>query len=924
MTHTQIARAAAVQRQVWARRVRLGVTTGLAVLCLVAIALLVSEVRAKLIALQRATSDNTQWVMMQTEVEVLRLQGAVAAARDTPTSVALDEVRRWFNVLYSRVAMLEQSTVYAPLLAQPEYSDDHASLRRYLDDTVPLIDAPDTRLAAALGRIAAPLPDLRAGAREMTLNALSEFAAQSDMNRDSISNTLVRLALATGTLLLIVAGVAGALALQFRQSESQKRALSETSARLSTIVATSADGIVVTDLHGTIQSFNPAAEAIFGLSATAAQGQNALALLFAEGPEGPQPRALLAALRAPDAQTTPPVRIEVDARRADGRIFPAEVSIARAQIAEAGLVVAFVRDISDRRQADDALTRALDRAQAGEKAKAEFLAVMSHEMRTPLNGLIGSMELLRRTATDDDQRELLSVMEASGDILLGHVNSVLDVSRAEAGMIQPDPAEFDLDRLLDETVANQAGLATAAGNRITLSRPSGPLGQVMGDAGRLRQILLNLIGNAVKFTRNGDINVEVDRLADPDGTVEIRVSDTGIGISEADQPRVFDDFVTLDTSYGRRVGGTGLGLGIARRLAQAMGGEIGMESIWGEGSLFWLRLPLPPAALPPAALPPAIPPAAANVPEIASTTNPPLTTMSKADSKVSDAVSAETSAGFNADTAPEPTFGPPLSVLLVEDNAINRFLLRRFLESGGHQVTEAVDGIEAVDHAAIAHFDVIVMDISMPRMDGIAATQAIRAGNGPSRQTRILALTAHALPQELARFRAAGIEATLTKPIARATLLHALNGSVPQPPDAASAPFLHLIDDATLGELIHQIGPAIAHRLITRLIDEADGIIAELAAHDPMTDALIMVDLCHRLAGSTGTFGTVALRQSLLMAETALKLWIDGPAASADLRDVTGSLAALAPVWQATRARLSTELARLAPEVQSPEQAPVQ
>lgn len=435
MTHTQIARAAAVQRQVWARRVRLGVTTGLAVLCLVAIALLVSEVRAKLIALQRATSDNTQWVMMQTEVEVLRLQGAVAAARDTPTSVALDEVRRWFNVLYSRVAMLEQSTVYAPLLAQPEYSDDHASLRRYLDDTVPLIDAPDTRLAAALGRIAAPLPDLRAGAREMTLNALSEFAAQSDMNRDSISNTLVRLALATGTLLLIVAGVAGALALQFRRSKSQKRALSETGARLSTIVATSADGIVVTDLHGTIQSFNPAAEAIFGLSATAAQGQNALALLFAEGPEGPQPRALLAALRAPDAQATPPVRIEVDARRADGRIFPAEVSIARAQIAEAGLVVAFVRDISDRRQADDALTRALDRAQAGEKAKAEFLAVMSHEMRTPLNGLIGSMELLRRTATDDDQRELLSVMEASGDILLGHVNSVLDVSRAEAGMI---------------------------------------------------------------------------------------------------------------------------------------------------------------------------------------------------------------------------------------------------------------------------------------------------------------------------------------------------------------------------------------------------------------------------------------------------------------------------------------------------------
>jgi PAS domain S-box-containing protein len=867
--------------QLWARRLRLGVTTLLALSCLIAMVLLAQTVRAKLAVLQRANSDNTQWVMMQTEVEVLRLQGAVSAARDNPSSAQLDEVRRWFNVVYSRVGMLEQSTVYAPMLARADYSADHARLRRYLDNTVPLIDAPDTQLAAALGRIGTPLPELRATARQMTLNALSEFTAQSDTNRESISDTLVRLALVTGALLLIVAGVAGALALQFRRSEAQKRALADTGARLSTIVSTSADAIVVTDRGGVIREFNPAAEAIFGLPAADAQGQNALTLLFAEGPDGPQQRALITALRDPGADATHPLRIEVDAHRADGRSFPAEVSIARSQIAEAGLVVAFVRDISTRREAEVALTRALDRAQAGEKAKAEFLAVMSHEMRTPLNGLIGSMELLRRTPTDDAQKELLSVMEASGDILLGHVNSVLDVSRAEAGMIRPDCARFDLDRLLEETIANQAGLAAAAGNRMTLSHPTGPLGPVMGDSGRLRQIMLNLVGNAVKFTRNGDITVEVERLSGPDALVELRVSDTGIGIAEADLDRIFDDFVTLDASYGRSAGGTGLGLGIARRLARALGGEIGVESIEGEGSLFWLRLPLPPADLS----------AAAPEPQA------PVT-------------------GVRPTPPPEdPPPGPPLSVLLVEDNAINRFLLRRFLDSAGHHVTEAADGIDAVNAAAATAFDVILMDISMPRMDGIAATQAIRAGKGLSRDARILALTAHALPHEVARFHAAGMQATLTKPIARLALLHALAGRLPDPQTPPPPHQMPIVDEAVLADLIRQIGPDTAIPLITRLIAEGDTIIADLTTRHPQTDAAEMAALCHRLVGSSGTFGTRRFYAALRAAETALKLLAANgtePTPEPDAApDVMDSLAALAPVWQATRAALSDELARL-------------
>jgi CheY-like chemotaxis protein len=317
-----------------------------------------------------------------------------------------------------------------------------------------------------------------------------------------------------------------------------------------------------------------------------------------------------------------------------------------------------------------------------------------------------------------------------------------------------------------------------------------------------------------------------------------------------------------------------------------MKGEIGVESIPGEGSLFWLRLPLPPEGVTAAARHPA---------------------SSQSAEPISD--------------GEDPPLGPQLSVLLVEDNAINRFLLRRFLESGGHSVTEAVDGIEAVDCATTIAFDVILMDISMPRMDGIAATQAIRSGSGPSSTARILALTAHALPQERARFQAAGIEATLTKPIARLPLLRALAGELPTEPPAhatgeTAAVNTPVIDAASLADLIRHVGPQTGQKLITRLIADGDAVMGNLAAFDPATDAAEMVALCHRLSGSSGTFGTYGLRTALLAAETSLKLQIEAETQGRETsdetsRDVTNALAALPAVWRETRSRLKAELASL-------------
>ncbi len=353
------------------------------------------------------------------------------------------------------------------------------------------------------------MAEVRTAARDMTLNALSDFAAQSDMNRESISQTLVRLALLTATLLALVTGFAVVMARLYRQAEAQSEEVRLAGARLSTIVSTSADGIVVTDTNALIREFNPAAEAMFGMRRDQVLGRSALQMLFAN--DRLQQDALLQVLRTPTSGKDP-IRIEVDARRADGSEFPAEVSIARSRPRDGSLIVAYLRDISDRRRAERDLTDALDRALAGEKTKADFMAVMSHEMRTPLNGLIGSMHLMRQTPLDPAQAELMGIMETSGGMLLDHVNSVLDIARAEAGAIPLLQAGFDLDALVEEVVANQAGLARASGNAISVVQVTGPIGMVLGDRGRIRQILLNLIGNAVKFTNDGQIIIETERM----------------------------------------------------------------------------------------------------------------------------------------------------------------------------------------------------------------------------------------------------------------------------------------------------------------------------------------------------------------------------------------------------------------------------
>ncbi len=810
---------------------------------------LVFDVQRRLEALARASSDSVQWALAQLEVETQLLRESLE-----PSDPDLTEVRKRFDIFYSRMVIFETSTLYAGLRERIEFGQPLTRIQGFLERTTPLIDGPDDALRNALPTLHAEASGLREAVKSMSLTGIDFFSAESDRQRAEMALTLQRVAAMTVVLILALSVLVTVLFRMYHRSRVQAQHNRLTSARLETIVTTSVDAIVVVDRRGIVREFNPAAEAIFGYSRAEAFGNRVTDLIFPPDAIADTITAIETHLISPKAPLSGNQRIELEAVRKDRTRFPVELSVASAENAEGEIFVAFLRDISERRQTERDLTEARDQALKGERAKAEFLAVMSHEMRTPLNGLLGSVDLLGASALSPAQRQILEVVETSGQVLLHHVNSVLDISSAEAGAVRPERAPFTVEALVREVVANQTGLAAAAGNEIKIVAVTEPVGRVTGDPARLRQILLNLVGNAVKFTLNGRITVEIEAETAENGhrIVEFRIIDSGIGIAEADQNRIFDDFVTLDSSYGRETGGTGLGLGITRRLVHALGGEIGMESEPGQGSVFWVRLPFEPEMdpIPVASLQPEDP-----------------------------------------DLAPTPA----VSILLIEDNAINRFVLRALLEEVNNTVKEAVDGLEGVAMADADAYDIILMDISMPRLDGVEAARRIRSGEGKSRNARIIAVTAHALPEELDRFRAAGIDACLIKPVTRGTLARAMSGqsiSLPAPALGGEYGLLPLIDTGQLDDIILRLDPAIAEDLLRRFLAEGAEMVPRMLTSPPVPN---LDRLCHRLAGSAATFGAQRL--------AALLSSMEANAGSAVA--MIGLQSALAEIWPATRLALS-------------------
>jgi PAS domain S-box-containing protein len=486
---------------------------------------------------------------------------------------------------------------------------------------------------------------------------------------------------------------------------------------------TAPDAIVTVDQGGHIMFANPATERLFGYAPAEVVGQSFTML----APPEDRQRYLEAfeaylSGRAPIGFSSSRV---VGTRR-DGSTFALEVSCGEGFAGVDRFFTGILRDVSDRQMAEQAMLEAREQAEQASRLKSEFLANMSHEIRTPMNGIMGMLDLVLEEPLTGAQRAKVERARESAQALLEIINDILDLSKIEAGRLDLEPAWVDLAALVTDVETLLRPLAAAKGlnleTRLDATLPS----RVLADAGRIRQVLINLVGNAVKFTDQGGVSLETAVRGQHGAAVDLQftVRDTGIGIPTDQIPRVFEKFTQLNGASNRRSGGTGLGLSICARLIELMGGHIGVISEPGRGSTFWVDLTLQasePLVQQPAAPVPAVAPA-------------PIA----------------------------PDVAPSRHVLLVEDNPINQQYASAVLRTCGCSVTVVSHGRQAVEQVATLMPDLILMDCQMPVMDGYEAARRIRAAG---HTMPILALTANAMAADRQRCMAAGMDDVLVKPI---------------------------------------------------------------------------------------------------------------------------------------------------------------
>jgi CheY-like chemotaxis protein/nitrogen-specific signal transduction histidine kinase len=526
----------------------------------------------------------------------------------------------------------------------------------------------------------------------------------------------------------------------------------------------------------------------------------------------------------------------------------------------------FFADVTDLKQAKQALQQAITDLEQANDAKSDLLRTVSHEIRTPMNGVIGLTSLLLGTPLTPEQQEYVAAIQASGDALVTLINDILDFSKIEAGRLTLETQPLDLRQVVREVVALFTAQVRAKGLRICAHVDPAVPSMLEGDPVRLRQILTNLVGNALKFTEHGDVEVQVDAVEDTADTVVLRlaVTDTGIGMAPEVQARLFEPFMQADTSTTRVYGGTGLGLAIVKRLVELMGGTIGVDSTPGQGSTFWFTARL-------------------------------------ARKQSGVAVPATT----DVVPATEPMAGPVPAgdrgrVLVAEDNPINRLVAQRLLESLGYGVETAENGRQAVEAVAQAHYDLVLMDAHMPDLDGVAATHAIRRREqeaGAGQHLPIVAMTADALAGDAEKSLAAGMDDYLAKPVTLERLSEVVGKWV-------GHGALDLSSLALWEQLEQRHEPGLLTRLINLFVEEVTAQLAALQQAVTEGDAAHVEHVAHGLKGNAAQLGATKMAR--------LSATLQAAASAHDLSQAPSIVADLQTAFAEVRAGLEQILDRYA------------
>ena len=722
-----------------------------------------------------------------------------------------------------------------------------------------------------------------------------------------------------------------------------------TEAQLGGILSIADDAIIAMDDAQRIIYFNKGAERIFGYTPEEAIGQQ-LELLLPPGARAAHAARVAEFGASGAAARRMAERSEIAGRRRDGSEFPAEASISCFNTGATRIYTAIVRDVTEQKRQAEALRDAKRAAELADEAKSMFLANMSHEIRTPLNAIIGMTSLLLYADLTDEQRDFVQTIRSSGDALLTIINEILDFTKIELGSLELDPHPFDVRHVIEASLDQVAGVAAEKNLNLAYIADDSVPAVVVSDGLRLRQILLNILSNAVKFTRQGEVvvNVEAFRTGQSPYELHFTVVDTGVGIPEEERDRIFKPFSQLDASTTREYGGTGLGLAISQRLCEMLGGRIWVESNPGGGASFhFTMLAEPGNELPDAQVRGAqpglagkrvlivddiatnrrilvkhllkwgmLPQAVASALEaldlirdghafdlaILDLSMPQmdgvqlarairqtrdaqalplmlLTSMGQRQKQV-EAAGVEFSAYLHKPIKPSQLFdalmtliggggqgsaddagraaGPglamqlPLDILLAEDNAVNQKVVLRMLGHLGYRANTAVNGREVLEALARRNYDVVLMDVQMPEMDGIETTRHILERYPSGSRPYVIAMTANALHGDRERFMDAGMDDYLSKPVDIEAMARALQRR-PRTAAPASGLRTRAIDLAQLHRLrdLDEGGdPRLFNEVIDHFLDEVPDVAAKLMASAQQGDGATLAYLAHRL-GST-------------------------------------------------------------------------